>query len=178
MNKKFLSAAAAIAAVLAFVVFRNVSLGSQSELVKSLLTVAAIVFAILGVWVSVLDPAAVLDQKFSEPVSRKTQLAMKFAPLLRQATLLLAVTIALRFCLPLLPHPSDLVMREISRGIVGFVIAFLYLWQVGILLGTLLPIERSTNAIAVAAARRRSRRDEGRREDESEAKIRASRTLE
>ena len=49
MNKKLLSGIAVVAAVLALAVLRNVDLARQTELVASLLTVAAIVFGILGV---------------------------------------------------------------------------------------------------------------------------------
>lgn len=176
MNKRFLSVIGVVAAGLAIAVLRNVELASQVELVKSLLTVASIVFAILGVWVSVLNPAAALDQEFSEPASDSTRLAMKFAPLLRQATVLLAGAVALRFSIPLVPELSDSVTGQVTRGLVGFVVAFLYLWQVGILMGTLLPVERSTSALRLAAVRRRWRRDEGRQEDESETRIATGRT--
>ncbi len=176
MNKRFLSIIGIVAAVLALTVLRSTELARQIELVSSLLTVAAIVFGILGVWVSVLNPAAALDQGFSEPTSDSTRLAMKFAPLLRQATVLLAVAVTLRFCLPLVPRFSDLALREVFQGLTGFVIAFLYLWQVGILLGTLLPIERATSALSLTTTRRRWRRDEGRRQDESGTRIVASRT--
>jgi hypothetical protein len=158
------------------VVLQNVDLARQTELVASLLTVAAIVFGILGVWVSVLNPAAALDQAYPEPTANSTRLAMKFAPLLRQATFLLVITIVLRFCLPLAPQLSNSLLREIVQGIVGFVVGYLYLWQVGILLGTLLPIERSTAALQTMAARRRSRRDVGRRAEEPEARVGNGRT--
>lgn len=175
MNKKLLSGIAVVAAVLALAVLRNVDLARQTELVASLLTVAAIVFGILGVWVSVLNPTAALDQGISEPAADSTRLAMKFAPLLRQATFLLAAAVLLRFCLPLLPQHSAPLLQEIVQAVVGFVVAFLYLLQMGILLGTLLPIERSTRALRTMDARRRSRRDEGRPE-ESEANVGASRS--
>jgi hypothetical protein len=96
---------------------------------------------------------------------------MKFAPLLRQATILLAVAVALRFALPLVPEPPESVAGQIARGCVGFVVAFLYLWQVGILIGTLLPIERATNALEFASSRRRWRRDTGKEEARSTEKV-------
>jgi hypothetical protein len=135
------------------------------------LTVAAIVFGILGVWVSVLNPAAALDEEFNEAASDSTRLAMKFAPLLRQATILLAITVILRFGLPLTPDPSNPMLGQSIRGSVGFAVAFLYLWQVGILVGTLLPIERSASALQLAASRRRWRRDAGRQEARSPEKV-------
>ncbi len=58
MNNTFLSVIGVVAAVLAVTVLRNVELVSQLELVEPLLTVASIVFATLGVWVLVLNPAA------------------------------------------------------------------------------------------------------------------------
>ena len=125
MNNRFLSVIGVAAAVLAVTVLRNVELVSQLELVEPLLTVASIVFAILGVWVSVLNPAAALDQEFSEPQSDSTRLAMELAPMLRQATVLLAGAVALRFGLPLVPELSDSVTGQVARGLVGFAVAYL-----------------------------------------------------
>lgn len=178
MNKKLLSVIALVAAILALLVLRHVELARQTELVTSLLTVATIVFAILGVWVSVLNPVAILDRKFPEPTSDSSRLAIKFAPLLRQATFLLALAILMRFCLPLVPPLSSPLVQGLIQGIMGFMVTFLYIWQVGILLGTLLPLEHSTRAIRTMDTRRRSRRDKGRQSERAEDRVGVGKSLE
>lgn len=176
MNKKFLSAAVTVAAVVALFVFPDVSLDRQVELARSLLAVSAIVFAILGVWVSVLDPTVVLDQQPAEEISARTRLAMRFSPLLQQMTIVLALVVALQFILPLIPEARDALLG-VTRGICGFFVTLLYIWQVGILVATLLPVTRSGSAITQHRARRRFRSNRVRRSAQADEKPTSGTTL-
>jgi hypothetical protein len=171
MNRVYISGAGVVAALLAFFIIRNVTLSTQESLIGSLLTVSSILFGILGVWVSILDPTAILGRTTSEQISAKGRLAIDLMPSLRQSVYILAIIIVLRFAVPILSEFSTTKTEVYYQGGVGFVLTILYLWQAGILLETLRVPERVTTASANADARSRSRAEKNRRSNKTKSEV-------
>jgi uncharacterized PurR-regulated membrane protein YhhQ (DUF165 family) len=129
--------------------------------------VAAVVFGILGVLVSVLDPVAVLEKRPGEPDSPRSRLAQRFSPIWKHAAYAFAAVIAARLLLPnaqnalhtleilanwtLSTDISKALSNAVGRAILewtatllrtssGIIICFLYLVEISILLFSLLPV--------------------------------------
>lgn len=119
---------------------RNIEPGKQFQMVSTLFTIAPVLFGILGVWVAMLDPSVILDQKPTDTQTRRTELALEFSPLLIMATLVFIGIVILQFSEPLLP--SEWFEYFWGRAILGMVISFLYLIEILVLIGTLLPLAR------------------------------------
>ena len=135
--------------------WRDVDVSQQEALMSHLLTVAAVVFGILGVWISILDPSLVLNRKPTETLDERAQLALEYSPLLITATFVFAALIVLRLVSPLFPA----VWLSSSWGtfVMGTIIGGLYIIEVGVLLLTLLPLARAHRKIRQDRVRREHR---------------------
>jgi len=135
--------------------WRDVDTSQQEALIGQLLTVASVVFGILGVWISILDPSLVLNRKPTETLDERAQLALEYSPLLIIATFIFASLIVLRLISPLLPA----VWLSAFWGVfaTGAVIGGLYILEVGVLLLTLLPLARAHRKIRQDRIRRKQR---------------------
>ena len=108
---------------------------------KELLPIAAIVFGIIGAWVAVLNPTAVLDAKPSDTSSAKVQLTTRFASLVVVATFVFAASVILRVVVGVVPID---VMNGFPQRLAIFGAVYgLYGAEVYVLIGTLMPVARS-----------------------------------
>lgn len=127
-----------VAIPIAIFVMRFIPLGVQQSLVSSLLAVSAIVFAIFGIWVSILDPTTIFAQTTDEELSPKQKLALELIPSLKQSTYILLGVIVLRLLLPLVIQlPEQYGRPAIWQMGVGFLVAFLFIAQALILVITM-----------------------------------------
>lgn len=167
MNKKTIWLLVALSFVLGMPLFWDVRVSEQVGPLNGLIAVAAVVFGILGVFVSVLDPVAVLEKRSGEPDSPRSQLAQKFSPIWKHAAYAFAAVIAARLLLPnaqnalhtfeLLANwifstdASKVLSEALSQAVLdwiaallrtlsGIIICFLYLVEISILLFSLLPV--------------------------------------
>lgn len=129
---------------------RNVGLDSQLGMVETLFPIASVVFGILGVWIAVLDPSAVLDRVPTDTSTPRTaDLAIDLSPVLVMATVVFLGVIVLRFSGPLLPDEWFAVFW--SKAVLGTIVSSLYVLEIVVLIeGSLRPI---------AKARRKRRED-------------------
>lgn len=137
------------------VAFRNVPLPKQLELVSALFTIAPVVFAILGVWIAVLDPSLVLNQNPSDKPNQRTSLALEFSPLLVIATFVFVGVIIMRFAGPLLPE--SWFENFWGTMVLGTIISSLYAMEIYVLIMTLLPVARVHKKSREDSLRRRYR---------------------
>lgn len=136
--------------------FWNASIQDMRDLVAGLIAIAAILFAILGAWMSILKPVGELDEDDPDKRSNQTTLALQISPAVKQATFALAAVVFLRLSLPVVQGAGDTILdlvrlqysnwgfpeliAPILQSLVGASIIFLYLFEIRILLITLLPI--------------------------------------
>jgi hypothetical protein len=166
VNKKTIWALVALSLVLGTLLFWDVGVSRQMGPLNGLIAVAAVVFGILGVFVSVLDPVAVLEKRPGEPDSPRSKLAQRFSPIWKHAAYAFAAVIAARLLLPnaqnalhtlesltnwifstdiseaLLEAAGQAVLSWIAtllRTLSGIFVCFLYLLEISILLFSLLP---------------------------------------
>lgn len=167
MNSRTTWLLIAISFVLGTLLFWDTEVSEQVESVNQLIAVAAVIFAILGVFVSVLDPVAVLEKEPGRPDSARSELAQKFSPVWKQAAYAFAAVIAVRLLLPnaqnallnlellanwifsvnvgealaeALGQTTITWIATLLRTLSGIVICFLYLVEISILLFSLLPV--------------------------------------
>ncbi len=135
--------------------WRGVDASQQKALIGQLLTVASVVFGILGVWISILDPSLVLNRKPTESLDERAQLALEYSPLLIFATFIFATLIVLRLISPLIPA----VWLSDFWGVfaTGVIISSLYILEIGVLLLTLLPLARAHRKVRQDRIRREHR---------------------
>lgn len=135
--------------------WRGVDASQQEALIDQLLTVASVVFGILGVWISILDPSLVLNRKPTETLDERAQLALEYSPLLIVATFIFVTLIVLRLINPLLPA----VWMSDFWGVfaMGAIISGLYILEIGVLLLTLLPLARAHRKVRQDRIRREHR---------------------
>lgn len=153
LRKHFLHIAIPLVSVLLgwLLAQRSIGLDRQLEMVEILFPVAAVVFGILGVWIAVLDPSAVLDRVPTDSSTPRTaHLAIDLSPVLVMATVVFLGAIVLRFSGLLLP--SEWFTPFWSKAVLGTIVSSLYVMEVMVLIqGSLQPI---------AKARRKRRDDE------------------
>ncbi|HVZ39396.1 MAG TPA: hypothetical protein VHI13_08975 [Candidatus Kapabacteria bacterium] len=118
----------------------NASLQDQRTLLGSVVDVAAIIFAIIGVRVAVLNPTALLSGNAHDESTPQTQLALDLIPMLVLATSDLAGVLLLMVAGLFLPHDAQSCIWA-QRGHAAAMI-FLALLELYVLTGTLLPIAR------------------------------------
>lgn len=136
--------------------FWNASVQDMRDLITGLISIAAILFAVLGAWMSILKPIEELDEVDPDKRSNQTTLALQISPAVKQATFALAAVVLLRLSLPVVQGAGDTALDlvrlqysgwsfpeltpPILKSLVGASIVFLYLFEIRILLITLLPI--------------------------------------
>lgn len=167
MNKKTIWLLVALSLILGTLLFWDVRVSEQVGSLNGLIAVAAVIFGILGVFVSVLDPVAVLEKRPGEPESSRSRLAQQFSPIWRYAAYAFAAVIAARLLLPNTQnalHTLELLsnwmfstdvgealseavgqavlgwLTTLLRTLSGVIICFLYLVEISILLLSLLPV--------------------------------------
>ncbi len=165
MATRYLIIIGLISFPLGMLAFWNGSNTTVDGSINGLIAVAAIIFGILGAWMSILNPVKALDEgEHKEDNRRRLDVALRLSPALKQATLALVAAILLRVSLLVLPAVStrgrglvELMVGlgwpnwRFPEGLANFLGAlfhaslgasavFLYLVEVGILMLTLLPI--------------------------------------
>lgn len=167
VNKKTIWCLIVLSLVLGTLLFWDVKVSGQVGVLSGLVAVAAVVFGVLGVFVSVLDPVAVLEKRSGEPDSPRSQLARKFSPIWKHAAYAFAAVKAARLLLPSAQnalHTLELLtnwifstdvsevfsqaigqaalawIATLLRTLSGIIICFLYLVEISILLFSLLPV--------------------------------------
>lgn len=167
MKKKSIWLLIALSLVLGTLLFWDIRIVEQVGSLNGLIAVAAVIFGILGVFVSVLDPVAVLEKRPGEPDSPRSQLAQRFSPIWKLAAYAFAAVVAARLLLPNAQNAFQTIellanwifSTDISqafskavgqaalgwivtllRTLSGVIICFLYLVEIAILLFSLLPV--------------------------------------
>ncbi len=167
MDKRTIWLLVGLSLVFGTLLFWDVKVADQVGALNGLIAVAAVVFGILGVFVSVLDPVAVLEKRPGEPDSPRSRLAQKFSPIWKHAAYAFAAVIAARLLLPNAQNAlhtvetfaswlfstdvskvlSGMVGQSVKGWIVtslrtlsGIIVSFLYLFEISILLLSLLPV--------------------------------------
>lgn len=167
MNKKTIWRLVGLSLVLGTLLFWDVKVSEQVASLNGLVAVAAVVFGILGVFVSILDPVAVLEKRPGEPNSPRSRLAQRFSPIWKHAAYAFAAVIAARLLLPNAQnalHTLELLtnwifstdvseafleavgqavldwIATLLRTLSGIVVCFLYFVEISILLFSLLPV--------------------------------------
>ncbi len=128
----------------------------MSALINGVVAIAAILFGILGAWMSILKPVDELEADGREEQSARTDLALKISPALKQATFALAAVVLLRLSISVVPGIGDTILDvvrlsqpgwafpgwliAILRSLFGACVTFLYIFETVILILTLLPI--------------------------------------
>ncbi|QKY70290.1 hypothetical protein [Lentibacillus sp. CBA3610] len=144
MKRTLLIVVSLIFSVLSASYFRFVPITDQLSLITDLLQVSSILFAILGVWVAVLDPTTLLNKVPTSEITPRSKLAMDFVPLLIVATLVFLSVVLIKFITPLLSVlliPSEQLI-PIYRILYGFVITILFLAEIWVIIGTLMPLTK------------------------------------
>jgi hypothetical protein len=120
-------------------------------LTNGIMAVAAIVFGVVGVWMSVLHPVDELNRQELTHPDQKTELALKIAFALEQATYVLGLATLFRLSLSVLPLLGERISTFVSAqfpdfwldalvGIAGSITVFLYLFEFCVLMISVLPI--------------------------------------
>ena len=121
--------------------FRFVSIENQASLLTDLLQISAILFAILGIWIAILDPTSILEKKPSSDLSSRSTLALDLIPPLILSTTALIITVLLKFITPILSvinAPSSYI--PFFRSIYGIIITSIVIAEIWVIIATLLPI--------------------------------------
>lgn len=129
---------ATLACVAGYLLFPTVPLIQQQGLAQFLATTAATLFAILGVWIAVLDPKTLLDSPVtaSPPDSRSLSVQL-FRPWL-YATSVFAIAVIHAFVLGAGASLWD--GNRAIQQVSGALLVFSLLLLLNTLLGTLLPV--------------------------------------
>lgn len=163
MARKYLRRIGYVSVPLGFLLFWTGKTALLTDLMAGLIAVAAIIFGILGAWMSMLNPIKALDEE-QEESRRRFEVALQLSPVLKQATLALAAGIFIRLLLPILPEVGDksatatdwllglirsgwelpealtAFVASSTRSLLGASIIYLYLFEIVVLVLTLLPI--------------------------------------
>lgn len=132
------SGLAILSCVIAAVFFRNVDSQVTSSLLTSLRSISPVVFAVLGIWVSALDPGAILDGE-SDHNSERSRLAQRLLPLVKLALIVFLIAITYSYVLSLLSQAVT--ESRLFNALAGAVLTWAYLLLVYVLLMTLGPVE-------------------------------------
>src|SRR5690625_822434 len=118
-----------------------VSIDEQAQLLSVLLQVSTVLFAIIGVWIAVLDPTSFLEKLPDEILSPRNELALKLIPQLITTTIVFIITISMKFITPILRVQTFLLINPLFiRSAYGFILTALFLAQIWVIVGTMLPI--------------------------------------
>jgi len=124
--------------------FKSVPIKIQLPMLTDLLQISAILFAILGVWVAVLDPTTLLNKLPTSELTPRSKLALDFIPLLMVTTLVFILVVIIKFTTPLLILllSSSTKFAPFYRGILGAVITVLFIAEIWVVIGTLMPLAK------------------------------------
>lgn len=163
MKRKNLNIIGLISIIFGALAFWNASLATMSDLLDNLIAIAAVIFAILGAWLTLLNPVRLLDEDSDKTKSRRRyDTALRLSPALKQATFAFAAVILIRILLPVLPGVGVAFNAVAARlwpdwefystvaavagysvsSLLGAAIVFLYLFEIVVLVLTLLPMLR------------------------------------
>lgn len=118
--------------------FRDVGNQVMGDLLAGLRTISPVVFAILGIWISALDPGLILDGR-SAYRGERSKLAQRLLPLVKLALLVFLISIACSYVFSLLPQE---VFDDRNFGVIaGAALTWAYLLLIYVLLMTLGPVE-------------------------------------
>lgn len=121
--------------------FMKVPVTEQAKLVSVFFQISSVIFAILGIWIAILDPVSILEKVPTERESSRGKLAKALFPQLKITTAVFIVTLIINFSLPLLKYWNPISNSHILLRIsFGFVLSFLFILQVWAIIGTLQPI--------------------------------------
>ncbi len=151
MKTNWLIAVGIVSALLGMFSFWDEEIQTIITLTNGITAVAAIVFGIVGVWMSVLHPVDELNKEELIDPDRKTELALKIAPALEQSTYILGLATLFRLSLAVFPLIGERLSPYVDikhvdfwhdalAGIAGSIVVFLYLFEFCILLISVLPI--------------------------------------
>lgn len=132
------AALGALSLLIACVFFRDVDNRVIAELLSSLRTISPVVFAILGIWVSALDPGLILEGQSSYKGER-SKLAQRLLPLVKLALVVFLIAIACSYVLSLLP--GDALNNLLFGVLAGTILTWGYLLLMYVLIMTLGPVE-------------------------------------
>lgn len=129
---------AVLAGLVGYFWFPQVDLVRQLAMAQFLATTAATLFAILGVWIAVLDPKTLLDSPAVGETTASRSLASDLLSPWLYATSVFAIAVLQAFILGGVGTLLDGlgIVRQISGGL----LTFLLLLLLNTLLGTLLPV--------------------------------------
>lgn len=119
--------------------FADISLAQQAAAAQGLLSAGVALFAILGVWIAVLDPSKMLDKPPKHEPTQREQLAQDLLSPWIAATIVFALAFVLNFAVNAFAPGID---SRFIKAVFGFSITFLFLLILYILAGTMLPIVR------------------------------------
>jgi hypothetical protein len=128
-----------LALISSLLFFPHVELGRQSAVAQNLLGTSTALFAILGVWIAVLDPTQALDQRPGEQPSERERLAQDLLRPWIAATGVFGLSIILNFGLEIFPLD---VTNKLFLTASGFFVSLLFLSTLYVLIGTILPVIR------------------------------------
>lgn len=131
--------------------------GSRLEMTKFLASMAATLFAILGIWIAVLDPKEILTRSVAKELAPHQQLAMCLMVPWITATVTFAAAVALSWLFGTLTpsineQPSARLLFAMAAAN-----AILTLLILDILLGTLMPIAKIRQELKIQQRRKQSR---------------------
>jgi hypothetical protein len=110
-----------------------------SKAAEGLFAAAMSLFAILGVWIAVLDPTRMLDKKPSEAKTERERLAEDLLKPWLGATVVFGLAFVFNFGVHLLLGQESLFF---ARYVCIVFVNFLFLMNIYVLLGTVLPVVR------------------------------------
>jgi len=118
--------------------FNEVALYRQYDLAKFLASMAATIFAILGVWIAVLDPKGLLGAKDSDQSSIVQDLTLKLLHPWLYAIGVFATTLVITFTLGI--FADDLACKQASQSIFGVLLTLCFIMLLDSILSTLIPV--------------------------------------
>ena len=119
--------------------FGGVEIKRQAAIARGLFSAAMALFAILGVWIAVLDPSKALDDKPEYKPSERERLAKDLLYPWLFATVLFGAAFVLSSVLCLLPPETENPMLLVTTGGIISILSLLILYA---FIGTMLPIAR------------------------------------
>ncbi len=119
--------------------FADISIEQQAAAAQGLLSAGVALFAILGVWIAVLDPSRMLDKPPDHEPGQREQLAQDLLSPWIAATIVFALAFVLNFAVNAFAPGMD---SRCARGVFGFFITFMFFLVLYVLAGTMLPVVR------------------------------------
>jgi hypothetical protein len=119
--------------------FADTGIEQQAAAARGLLSAGVALFAILGVWIAVLDPSKMLDKPPGHEPGEREQLARDLLSPWIAATVVFALAFVLNFVLNAIASGMN---HPYTKAISGFFLTFLFFLILYVLAGTMLPVAR------------------------------------